>query len=569
MTATAGAAFLTPSGTAINSFIAKFDPNLNTFFVTFAGGSSITAASIAATSDAVFITGSIFATTLPVTPSGIIQTPAPGSTQNGFVEKFSSTGATLLYATYLSGANGSTTPAAIVADASDNAYIAGTTTATGYPTIAAVVPAILGTTTGFLTKLTPTGNGIAFSTFIPGGGITSLAIDPVANNLLLSGSISLGQFPIATVQIPLTATNYQTLLRMPLDGSSVLASTLLAPGSQSFVAAGAAGTAWVDGTLSLPLFPLTPLATFGNSFAVRVNASNIVDQTARLGGIAASNPANAGAPLNLTSIAVDPSGNALAAGSFAPYASASPARHPDLRPPAHQCPNHRIPFNRPCSRTPAISLHRQPLRWLSRLPSQALTLRQRRRATASLALSVDDSPNLTLRNLGSAQATGLQITITGFTSTTNCGTTLAAGGECSIALTGSGPGSISAFAANASAQTQTLPALAPGITPLPIAFSPKELDFGIVSSASPSTTQTITVTNLTQQSQTFASSLNVNPKITLPYTFAGQSSDCTLAGGSNYTPLSRSSLPHHHQPHCLQHLHQRRRHPAVMAHRHA
>src|ERR1019366_2499762 len=154
------------------------------------------------------------------------------------------------------------------------------------------------------------GDGITFSTYIPGAGISSLAIDS-AGNLLLSGSVSLGQFPVTNVSTPLTATNYQVLLRMPLDGSTVLGSTVLAPGKQSFVAEGPMGTAWVDGDLSVPLLPLTPLSTIGNSFATRVNTANVVDQTARFGGIAASNPANAGAPVILTSIAVDASGNVI------------------------------------------------------------------------------------------------------------------------------------------------------------------------------------------------------------------------------------------------------------------
>ena len=201
LTATSGAAFRTPSGASINSFVAKFDPNLNPLFVTFTGGGSMAVSSFAATADAVFITGTIFGSTLPVTAAGIIQTPAYGSTSNGFVERFSASGSALIYATYLSGAIGNTAPTAIVADAADNAYIAGNTTSPGYPTIAAVEPAQLGATSGFLTKLTPAGDGITFSTYIPGDGITSLAIDPVANNLLLSGSISLGQFPIATVSL--------------------------------------------------------------------------------------------------------------------------------------------------------------------------------------------------------------------------------------------------------------------------------------------------------------------------------------------------------------------------------
>ncbi len=549
LTATSGAAFLTASSAeSTNSFIAKFDPNLNTTFVTFAGGGSLSASALAATSDAVFITGSIFAATLPVTSGGIIQAPASGSTGNGFVEKFSATGTTLLYATYLSGANGSTTPTAIAADISDNAYIAGNTTSPGYPTIAAVVSALLtsktyGSTSGFLTKLTPTGNGITFSTYIPGGGITSLALDPVANNLLLSGAVAPGQFPIATVQTPLTAVAYQALLRLSLDGSTVVASTLLAPGAQSFVAAGASSTAWVDispnGMLTLPLLPLTPLSTIGNSFAVRVNAANLIDQTARFGGIAASNPGNAAAPVNLTSVAIDPSGDALIAGSFAPTASASLLATQTFDLPLANAPTTAFPSTVHAAVLPASacagSLCPGAAAWLAKLAVPATA------AAASLALSLDDFPNLTLRNLGSAQATGLQIATTGFTNATNCTTTLAAGGECSIALTGIGPGSITVSATNATPQTQALPALPAGTTPLAVVFSPKELDFGIVSSASPPTTRTITVTNLNQQTWYFTSALNINAKITLPYTITTQTSDCTLAGIATYALTAGAS----------------------------
>jgi hypothetical protein len=483
LTATAGAAFLTASGSSTNSFVAKFDANLNIFFVTFAGGGFMVADSIAATADAVFITGSIYSATLPVTPAGIIQTPAFGSASNGFVEKFSASGSTLLYATYLSGASGNTAPAAIAADASDDAYIAGVTTAPGYPTIAAVVPAMLssgtlGAASGFLTKLTPSGNGITFSTFIPGAGITSLALDPVANNLLLSGAVSLGQFPVASVGGPLTAVSYQVLLRMSLDGSSVPASTVLAPGTQSFVAAGAGGTAWVDGALGLPLLPLTPLASFGNSFALRVNAANAVDETARFGGIAASNAAFASAPVTLTSVAVDPSGDAIVGGSFAPSASQSLLATQTFDLALASAPTTALPSTVHNAVMPASacngSLCAGSAAYLAKLvvPASVGT------ATASLALSVDDSPNLTLWNLGSVEATGVQIAVTGFTEATNCAAALPAGGECSIALTGSGPGSVAVSASNAAAQTQALPALGVGVVQAPVVFSPKELDFG-------------------------------------------------------------------------------------------
>ncbi len=539
LTSTGGVAFPSASGTATNSFVAKFAPSLGApLFVTFCGSGFMDASSIAATADAVFIAGTIYQPTLPVTPAGIIQTPAYGSSWNGFVEKFSASGASLLYATYLSGASGSTTANAIVADPSDDAYIAGTTTAPGYPTVAALVPnqlvtTALGSTSGFLTKLTPQGDGITFSTFIPGAGISSLAIDATANNLLLSGSVSLGQFPVANVSTPLTATPYQVLLRMTLDGSTVLGSTVMAPGTQSFVAAGASSTAWVDGSFvaGMPLLPLAPLSTLGNSFALHVNSANIVDQTARFGGIAASNPNSASAPVNLTSIAIDASGDALFGGSFAPSASQGLLATQTFDLPLNDAPTAAFPSSVRGAVLPVSacngSLCAGAAAYLAKLTLPAPS------TTASLALSVDDSPNLTLRNLGSAEATGVAIAVTGgFTSNSNCGATLPAGAECSIALTGSGPGSIAVSAANSTAQTQTLPALAVGVTPLPVVFSPKELDFGVVSSASGSATRTITVTNLTQQSQVFASALDIGSKTALPYTCAQSATDCTLSGSN-------------------------------------
>jgi hypothetical protein len=538
LAATSGAAFTSFSGTATNSFVAKFGASLGSpIFVTFCGGGSMDASSIAATSDAVFITGGIYATTLPVTAAGIIQVPAFGSSWNGFVEKFSASGASLLYATYLSGASGNTTPAAIVADSSDDAYIAGTTTAPGYPTVAALVPnqlvtTALGTTSGFLTKLTPAGDGITFSTYIPGAGISSLAIDPVAGNLLLAGPISLGQFPVASVSTPLTAVSYQVLVRMTLDGSTVLGSTVLAPGTQSFVAAGAAGTAWVDGSLGLPLLPLTPLSTIGNSFAVRVNAANIVDQTARFGGIAASNPSSASAPVALTSVAIDAGGNALVGGSFAPSASQSLLATQTFDLPLNDAPTIAFPSTVRGAVLPVSacsgSLCAGAAAYLAKLTIPASVAAE----TAALALSVDDSPNLTLRNLGAAQATGVGISVSGFSEATNCGTTLASGGECSIALTGTGPGSITVTATNSITQTQALPALGTGVVQLPVVYSPRELDFGVVSAASGAVTRTITVTNLTQQSQSFASQWDIGTKTTLPYSFAQTATNCTLAGAN-------------------------------------
>ncbi len=525
LVATPNAAFPTLTGASTNSFVAKFDASLNPVFLTFAGSGKMAVASIAATSNAVFITGSIFSATLPVTPFAIFQSPASGSFQNGFVEAFNPAGTTLLYATYLTGLGGDTTPAAIAADAAGNAYIAGYTTAFGYPTLNALVPEIIpattGATSGFLTKLTPAGDGLLFSTFIPGAGLTSIAFDSAASNLLVTGSIAPGDFPITTVATPLIPTTYQTLLRLPLDGSVVLASTLLAPGTQSFVTPAPSGTAWIAGSLTTPLLPTTPLASIGNSFAAHVTAQNTVDQTARFGGLPTSKPTFASAPVNLTSLTTDSTGQPTFTGSVTPTASSSLLATETFDLPLFNAPTSALPSALRDAVLSTASCNG------SICPGSAAYLaRLSDTAAPSLALSYDAAPNLTLRNLGSLQANALNITSSTFTLATNCGPTLGAGVECSIALTGTGPGSITIQASNVPTQTIAIPAFT--AAPAPVVFSPKELDFGIQTAASAPATRTITITNLTTQPQSFASQQDTSA-YSLPYTLAESASDCTIS----------------------------------------
>lgn len=539
--ATASSAFPSPTGSSTNAFVAKFDSSLNPLFVTFAGSGHIAVSSIAATSTSVFITGSIFSSSLPVTPSAIIQTPASGRSQNGFVEKFNSTGTTLLYATYLSGASGNTAPTAIAVDPTDNAYITGSTAAPGFPTLAAVVPEMIpsapGSTSGFLTKLTPNGDGLVFSTFIPGSGVSSIAYDATAQNLLLSGSISLGSFPISSAPMPLVPTTYQVLLRIPADGSTVLSSTLIAPGTQSFAIPAPSGAAWITGSLTTPLFPVTPLSTIGNSFAAHVTSQSVVDQTARFGGLPTTNSTYASALVNFTSIASDSTSQPILAGSVTLSASSSLLATETYDLPLFNAPTTALPsILRSATLAPGScngSICPGSAAYLAKLNTTV--------GAPSLALSFDDTPNLTLRNLGSAPASGLQITTTNFNLTTNCLNTFASGGECSIALSGGGPGTITLQANNAATQTITLPTIT--APPTPVVFSPKELDFGIQTSTSKPTTRTVTISNLSQLPQTFTSTLN-NTSRSLPYTLSEHSSDCPIAGPASTKLLAPGGTCH-------------------------
>jgi trimeric autotransporter adhesin len=525
---TSGAAFPSAADTSTNSFIGKFDQNFNLIFLSYTGGSHIAVSSLAATPDAVFLTGSIFTSTLPVTPSGIIQSPASGSLQNGFVERFSATGS-LVYATYLSGLNGNTAPAAITADTQDNAYIAGYTTSSGYPTFAALVPNILSPTSGFLTKLTPAGDGLIFSTFIPGPGISSIALDPATQTLLLSGAIAPGQFPIATVPAPLVSTTYQTLLRLPLDGSSVLSSTLLAPGTQSTLNPAANSTTWVASSLTTPasLLPVTPLSTIGNSYALRITDQStttpVIDQAIRFGGLPSTNPNFASLPATITSLTTNAAGQPTFAGNIAPTASASLLSTETYDLPLYASPTSALPSTLrsailPPSECTDSSLCSSSAAYLARLNPTT--------AAPSLAISADSAPNLILRNLGTVTAKNLTLTAPAYTVATDCPTSLPPGAECNIALSGTGSATLTAQADNALPKTVTLTTATTALNP--IDFTPKELDFGVETSTSPQATRTITVTNLSQQTQSFTSTLGTN-QLT-PYSFAESSSDCSTTG---------------------------------------
>ena len=533
LTATGGAAIPTRTDGSTQSFVAKFDSNLATQFVTFTGGSKIAAQALTATSDAVFVTGITYASNLPVTANGILQSPANGSTQNGFVEKFSSNGSLLLYATYLSGSQGDTTPTAIVADAADSAYIVGSTSASGFPTVAALVPSVLSNPSGFLMKLSPAGDAIVFSTFVPGSGLTSVALDISGKSLLVSGSVAQGQFPVSVVTMPITNENYQVLLRLSLDGSSLQNSILIAPGTHSYVAAAANGAAWVDGTLTDPILPLPALSDIGNGFAVRVTSSDTIDETMRVGGAATGNHSFASIPSVLTSIAVDPADEVVIAGAIQPTASSSLLATETYDLPLRNAPTAALPS--------AVADTRQSAAMCSGslcAGSAAYLTKVNPTMGAALTFSVDDIPFVKLRNLGTSPANSVQITTSAGTPNTNCPTALAAGAQCDILVIGGSAGLVSVSSSNAQSQSVAFPAYStPANT---FIISPRELDFGIQTSKSLTANRVITITNLGTNSQTFTS---VGAGITVA-SFVESSSDCTVAASPQSKVLAPGGTCH-------------------------
>ncbi|MCL4298835.1 MAG: SBBP repeat-containing protein [Anaerolineae bacterium] len=113
----------------------------------------------------------------------------------------------LVYSTFLGGSN-EDYPRQIAVDSAGNAYIAGYTYSSNFPTTPGAYQTS-GSFTDFITKLNPTGSALVYSTYINAGDIYVLAVDS-GGNAIIAGS--------ATFGIPTTAGAYDTALSGPEDG---------------------------------------------------------------------------------------------------------------------------------------------------------------------------------------------------------------------------------------------------------------------------------------------------------------------------------------------------------------
>jgi hypothetical protein len=150
-----------------------------------------------------YITGFTSSTDFPATP-GAVQSVFSG-VNDVFVTALNSTGSGLVYSTYLGG-SGSDVGRAIAVDAAGNAYVAGITASTNFPSTPAVLQTTFagGTTDAFITALNSGGSALLYSTYL--GGTASdqgfgIALD-AAGNAYVVGSTGSADFPTTPGAIP-------------------------------------------------------------------------------------------------------------------------------------------------------------------------------------------------------------------------------------------------------------------------------------------------------------------------------------------------------------------------------
>src|SRR5262249_39076108 len=122
--------------------------------------------------------------------------PAAGGGSDAFVAKVNFQGTELLYSTYLGGSNADA-GWAIRVDSSGNAYVAGFTFSTNFPTQSPYQSSNHGSPNAFVAEFDPAGSALIFSTYLGGSSddrAFGLALDSSANIYVTGKSLS-ADFP--------------------------------------------------------------------------------------------------------------------------------------------------------------------------------------------------------------------------------------------------------------------------------------------------------------------------------------------------------------------------------------
>jgi hypothetical protein len=241
------------------------DPTLS--YSTYLGGSSSdqgVSIAVDAAGNA-FVTGITQSLNFPTVSGGFQMTLA--GPQDAFVTKLNPTGSGLVYSTYLGG-SGDDFGLGIALDSSTNAYVTGGTASTDFPTAGAFQPALAGSPDAFVTKLDSTGSALLYSTYLGGSGQdrgSQIALDSAGNAYVAGFTVSTN-FPttVGAFDTTFNGGGDAFVTKLNPTGSGLTYSTYLggsvglnATDSAQGIAVDAAGNAYVTGTAESTNFPTT------------------------------------------------------------------------------------------------------------------------------------------------------------------------------------------------------------------------------------------------------------------------------------------------------------------------
>ncbi|MCS1351234.1 SBBP repeat-containing protein [Mechercharimyces sp. CAU 1602] len=214
-----------------------------------------------------YVTGTTQSPNFPIT-SGAFQSKLAGS--DAFVTKLNASGSSLLYSTFLGGANGVTQGADIKVDAEGNAYVAGASSSKEFPVTSGVIQtSFTGQSPNFagtISKFNARGSSLLYSTYLGGSDetqlISALALDDSGNVYVTGGTLA-SNFPVTAgaFQTQLGGISSAFISKINATATTLLYSTFL--GGNNFIditeghgiSIDSDGNAYVTGCTSSTAFP--------------------------------------------------------------------------------------------------------------------------------------------------------------------------------------------------------------------------------------------------------------------------------------------------------------------------
>lgn len=291
-----------------DAFIAKFDVNGNSKYITYFGGTtgSDDAYGVAVDSTGnAYIIGETKSADLATTPGAYQTTANPNPADHAFVAKFNSTGAPV-YATYLGG-SGFERGMAIAVDSSNRAYVTGYTSSFDFPTTTATISPGINNNNGpgpidaFVSVLSANGSSLAFSTLLGGSSTdfgSGIAVDSTTGNVYVTGATYSSDFQTKSGQSSLnngagtgSSDTFVTEITNVTGSSPSLAYSTLLSGTNSdegnAIALDGSGNVLIAGDTTSPDFPVTTgggLIGTRDGFITKLNASFGVMYSMHIGG---------------------------------------------------------------------------------------------------------------------------------------------------------------------------------------------------------------------------------------------------------------------------------------------
>jgi uncharacterized repeat protein (TIGR01451 family) len=180
---------------------------------------------------------------------------------DAFVTKFNATGSALIYSTYLGG-SGIEIDSDIAVDSLGNAYVAGGTESMDFPVASPFQSNLNGTRDAFVTKLNAAGSALVYSTYLGGSGrdsATGIAVNG-GGNAYVAGFTGSTDFPTTKPVQPFFGDEDAFLTKLNEMGSALAYSTYLGGSDADLathVAVDASGNAFVTGWTLSTDFPTT------------------------------------------------------------------------------------------------------------------------------------------------------------------------------------------------------------------------------------------------------------------------------------------------------------------------